>query len=253
MNESKKDYLVLIVEDDPIIARVLETILKDNGFLVDVPVNSGEKAISRVVSRRPGIVLMDIDLLGNLSGVETARILLHLFSIPVIFVTGHDEEDVLVRAKYADPYGFLLKPVNQNILNTTIQIGVNLHEKISSTTEGKTGGLTPDQRSDVISALKPVVLLDDQNRIIWMNDAAEFLFERPVGELILADGASSIIMHDPVSGDPVDIFSLDPVNERPLTIRGTRHEKQVVPRIFIINDPFGDIGGYYLEFTPTGE
>jgi DNA-binding response OmpR family regulator len=252
MNESKKDYSILIVEDDPIIARVLETILKDADFLVDEPVNSGEKAINRVVSQRPGIVLMDIDLLGKLSGIETARILLHFFSVPVIFVTGHDEEEVLMRSKDADPYGFLIKPINQNILNTTIQIAVNLHEKICSTTEGKTGGLTPFQRTELLSSLKSVVLLDDKNRIIWMNSAAEFLIEQQAGDLLLTNGAESIIMIDPINGNKVDIFSLDPMDERPLTIQGTGHDKQVIPRIFIINNPFGDIGGYYLEFNPAG-
>ncbi|PKL59436.1 MAG: hypothetical protein CVV33_07845 [Methanomicrobiales archaeon HGW-Methanomicrobiales-4] len=253
MNESKMDYSILIVEDDPIIARVLETILRDSGFRVEESVNSGEKAITRVASRRPGIVLMDIDLLGKLSGIETARILLHIFSVPVIFVTGHDEEHVLTRAKEADPFGFLIKPITQNILNTTIQIGVHLHEKLCSTTEGKTGGLTSSQCEDMIRSLKPVVLLDDMSRIIWMNDAAEYLVERSAGDLILTDGRTSIILHDPGTGGLVDIFSLDPIDERPLTIQGTNHQKQVIPRIFIINDPFGDIGGYYLELHPTGE
>ena len=253
MNESKKDYSILIVEDDPIIARVLETILRDSGFRVDEPVNSGEKAIIRVASRKPGIALMDIDLLGRLNGLETARILLHIFGVPVIFVTGHDEEDVLIRAKEADPFGFLIKPINQNILNTSIQVGINLYEKLSTTTEGKTSGLTISQSEDLIGSLKPVLLLDDKSRIIWMNDAAEYLIEQTAGDLLLTDGHASIMMYDPDTGDPVDIFSLDPIDERPLILKGLNHQKMVVPRIFMINDPFGDIGGYYLELHPTGE
>jgi len=253
MNEQKKDYHVLIVEDDPIIARVLETILKESNFLVDEPVNTGEKAIGRVAAQKPGVVLMDIDLLGHLSGIETARILFHLFNVPVIFVTGHDEQEVLSHAKEADPFGFLLKPINRNILNTTIQIGINLHEKICNTTEGKTGGLTSSQREELIGSLKPVLLLDEDNRIIWLNDAAEYLFERSGSDLLLEDGPSVIQMHDPASGECVDIFSLDPVFERPLIIKGVQHEKQIIPRIFMINDSFGDISGYYLELTPTGE
>ncbi len=253
MNESKKDYHVLVVEDDPIIARVLETILRDSGFLVDESVNTGEKAISRVAEKKPGIVLMDLDLLGELTGIETARILFHLFSVPVIFVTGHDEEQVLYNAKDADPFGFLVKPVNNNILNSTIQVSVNLHEKICSTSEGKTGGLSTSQREEMVRSLRPVILLDDKNRIIWMNNGAEFLVERSLTDLLLADGTSSLILHDPDSGDVVDIFSLDPVDERPLLIQGTPHNKSVIPRIFMISDPFGDIGGYYLELHPTGE
>ena len=252
MNESKRDYHVLIVEDDPIIARVLETILKDSGFLVDEPVNSGDKAIARVATHKPGIVLMDIDLLGRFSGIETAGILFHVFSTPVIFVTGHDEELVLTHAKEADPFGFLVKPINQNILNTTIQVSINMHEKIASTTEGKTGGLTSSQCDEMSRSLKPVILLDEKNRFIWMNDAAEYLLEQSSTDLLLADATLVICMQDPVSGDLVDIFTLDPMGERPLYIKGTKHEKQVVPRIYMINDLFGDISGYYLELNPTG-
>lgn len=253
MNEYKKDYPVLIVEDDPIIARVLETILKDSGFFVDEPVNSGEKAISRVAARKPGIVLMDIDLLGHLSGIETARILFHIFNVPVIFVTGHDEEDVLSHAKEADPFGFLVKPINQNILNTTIQVSLNLHEKIAGTTEGKTGGLTQYQCDELTGSLKPVLLLDDCNRIIWLNDAAEYLLEKSASDLLLSDAPASIMMEDPTSGESVDIFSLDPAYERPLKLKDLQHVKQVIPRIFMINDSFGDISGYFLELNPADE
>lgn len=253
MNNSKKDNRVLIVEDDPIIARVLETILKDSGYFVDEPVNSGEKAISRVAARKPDIVLMDIDLLGHISGIEAARILFHIFNVPVIFVTGHDEEDVLTNAKEADPFGFLVKPINQNILNTTIQVSINLHEKLTGTTEGKTGGLALTQCEELIGSLKPVVLLDDRNRIIWMNDAAEYLLEKSNSDLLLSDGPTSIMMEDPVTGEAVDIFSLDPVFERPLILKQVQHSKLVVPQIFMINDSFGDISGYFLELNPASE
>jgi two-component system, response regulator PdtaR len=253
ISDSKKDYLVLIVEDDPIIARVLETILKDSGFSVDEPVNSGEKAISRVASRKPGVVLMDIDLLGHLSGIETARILFHIFNVPVIFVTGHDEEEVLSHAKEADPFGFLVKPINQIILNTTIQVSINLHEKLTGTTEGKTGGLAQTQCEELTGSLKAAVLLDDHNRIIWMNDAAEYMLEKSCSDLLLSDAPSSIMMEDPTSGDSVDIFSLDPAFERPLILKEVQHSKQVLPRIFMINDSFGDISGYFLELNPAGE
>ncbi len=253
MDKRKKSDSVLIVEDDPIIARVLESILRDCGYLVDEPVNSGEKALNRVISRRPDIVLMDIDLLGPVSGIDTAKILLHLFNIPVIFVTGHDEEEILYRATEADPFGFLVKPVHQNILNSTIRIAINLHQRISGTTEGKTGGLQPDQREMLSSAVRSMVLMDDQNRIIWMNNAAEFLLEFQTSDLLLSDGKSTLRMQNAETGEPADPFSLDLVDERPLRIMGSRVEKRVIPRIFLINDPFGDIGGYLLELNPAGE
>ncbi|HWQ65806.1 MAG TPA: response regulator [Methanospirillum sp.] len=251
MAETKADYRLLIVEDDPIIARVLETILKDSGFVVDEPVNSGEKAIARVALSPPGLVLMDIDLLGKISGIETAWILLHIFSVPVIFVTGHDEESVLGHAKEADPFGFLVKPVNQTILNTTIQVSINLYHKICGTTEGKTGGLLPDQLHDISGSLKSALILDDQYRILWMNGSAEFLLERSGEDIFLNNGRELLLFHDPESGETADILSLDPINERPLVLDGIVHERLVMPRVFMINDIFGDLSGYYITLEPA--
>jgi CheY-like chemotaxis protein len=86
---------VLIVEDDEIIVRVLLTILREGGFTVHTPVNSGEQVIEQVAAEKPDVVLMDIDLPGAMSGIEAAAQLFNIFSIPVIFVTGHDEKKVL--------------------------------------------------------------------------------------------------------------------------------------------------------------
>ncbi len=248
MTGSKKDYSVLIVEDDPIIARVIISILKDSGFQVDEPVDSGEKAISRVASSTPGVVLMDIDLMGWLSGIDTARLLLQFFSVPVIFVTGHDEEEMMVRSEIACPYGYLIKPLSQSSLNTTIHVARTLHSKLCQTTEGKAGGLTDEQRSDLISPDRPVILLDDQKRIVWLNDAAEFLLERSSGDLALADGPSSISMEVSGSGKPVDIFSSGMVPDTPLVFPGTSHGRKATVHLHTITDPYGDPGGFFLRF-----
>jgi len=253
MTESKKDYSVLTVEDDPIIARVIISILKDSGFLVDEPVDSGEKAISRVATKPPGVVLMDIDLMGWLSGIDTARLLLQFFSVPVIFITGHDEEEMLVRAEIACPFGDLIKPLSQSSLNTTIRVARTLHTKLCQTTEGKVGGLTAAQRSDLVLPDRPVILLDDRKRIVWMNDAAEFLLERSSGDLALADGSSSIPMELSDLGKPVVIFSSGMAPDTPLVFPGTSHGREAIVRLFTITDPYGDPGGFFLRFDYAGE
>ena len=244
---------ILVVEDDALTALGIQNKLVGLGYSVSGIAATGEDALKMVEEHHPDLVMMDVKLQGKLDGVQTARLIHQQHNIPVIYLTAYSDEETLLRAQDTEPLGFLLKPINRNILNTTIQIGINLHEKICNTTEGKTGGLTSSQREELIGSLKPVLLLDEDNRIIWLNDAAEYLFERSGSDLLLEDGPSVIQMHDPASGECVDIFSLDPVFERPLIIKGVQHEKQIIPRIFMINDSFGDISGYYLELTPTGE
>ncbi|NLL10667.1 MAG: two-component response regulator [Euryarchaeota archaeon ADurb.Bin294] len=167
------EYSVLVVEDDEIIARILTSMLRDSGYITHTPVNSGEQALEQVAVEKPDIVLMDIDLAGAISGITAAKEIFNIFSIPVIFVTGHDERKFLEMAMGSMPFGFLVKPVNPNLLYSTIQVAINLCERIRVTTEGKKAGLSPLMSIQVSDSSHPVIILNSDNAILWMNQAAE--------------------------------------------------------------------------------
>ena len=101
---------VLIVEDDGIIALHLKEILTGAGFVVLDPVASGEEAIAVIAAGHPGLVLMDINLMGEMDGIDTALEIRRQSRIPIIFLSAYSEEQQKERARSAGPVGYILKP-----------------------------------------------------------------------------------------------------------------------------------------------
>lgn len=125
---------ILIVEDDALIAEDLKSTLLEYGYQIHGPIDNGEKAIEDILKINPSFVLMDINLNGSLDGIETAKKIQTLISVPIVFLTALNDESTLQRAKLANPYGYLIKPFDGAELRSTIE--TTLHrfksEKVSS-------------------------------------------------------------------------------------------------------------------------
>jgi len=118
---------LLIVEDDGILALLLENMLSRQGYVVAGPLATGEEALDFLVDQRVDLILMDIELAGTLSGIETAAIIHKTLDIPIIFLTGYSQEHLVEKAKTANPYGYLVKPVVEQNLFTTLEIALHRH------------------------------------------------------------------------------------------------------------------------------
>jgi CheY-like chemotaxis protein len=84
------------------------------------------EAVDLAQSLRPDMVLMDIQLPGEIDGIEAAGQLRNL-DVPVVYVTGYCEGPLLQRAKMTEPYGYILKPYHTHELETTIELGLYKH------------------------------------------------------------------------------------------------------------------------------
>ncbi|MBM9537282.1 ATP-binding response regulator [Desulfobulbus alkaliphilus] len=118
---------ILIVEDEAILAMVLEDMIARLGYTVTGPVPSGEEALAFLADNQVDLVLMDINLAGTINGIATAEILYRTSDIPVVFLTGLTHDPLLEEAKVAAPYGFLIKPVSERELAATLQVALNRH------------------------------------------------------------------------------------------------------------------------------
>ena len=102
---------ILIIDDDPLIARMYENKLKVDGYDVDVAVN-GEEALSRALHHRPDLIFLDI-MMPKMNGVETLKHLkanTHTQDIPVIILTNlGDREDDIEKAKELGALDYLVK------------------------------------------------------------------------------------------------------------------------------------------------
>jgi PAS domain S-box-containing protein len=119
---------ILIVEDDGIIARDIQQTLVRLGYAYPIIVSSGEEAIQRVTEIPPDLVLMDIKLKGPMDGVEAAQQIRARFDIPVIYLTAYADDLTLRRAKVTAPFGYVLKPFEEEELHSVIEMALYRHE-----------------------------------------------------------------------------------------------------------------------------
>ena len=115
---------ILIVEDESIIALDIKSILIRLGYIVTDIVVSGEECLKKIEEELPEMILMDIKLKGSMDGIETANIVKEKYDIPVVFITAHSDRSSLHRAKVTEPYGYIVKPVSERELYTTIETSV---------------------------------------------------------------------------------------------------------------------------------
>lgn len=118
---------ILIVEDESIVAKDIQNILKGLGYNVVSIVSTGEKALSEVEKHMPNLVLMDIMLKGDMTGIQSAEIIRERYDIPVVFLTAYADENTIEKAKSAIPYGYIIKPFKEKELETTIEMAINKH------------------------------------------------------------------------------------------------------------------------------
>ncbi|MBI5415867.1 MAG: response regulator [Candidatus Omnitrophica bacterium] len=115
MGKGKK---ILIVEDDPDIAQATAKALEKLGFEPAGIFNKGEEAVEKVFAIRPDLVIMDVVLDGQISGIETSRHLEQFLNLPVVFVTGHRD---IAAAMSANRRVALLKPFTVGDLQKAIE------------------------------------------------------------------------------------------------------------------------------------
>lgn len=119
---------VVIVEDESIVAKDIQTILKNLGYNVVGVYAAGEKALADLENVQPDIVLMDIMLKGEITGIQAAEIIRERYDVPVVFLTAYADESTIEKAKTAIPYGYIIKPFKEKELETTIEMAINKHK-----------------------------------------------------------------------------------------------------------------------------
>lgn len=115
---------ILVVEDEMIIAAKISLQLTSLGYEVDGILPRGEEAILHVKENNVDIILLDINLKGNIDGIETARQIKLQSNIPIIYLTANEDEATFNRAKTTRPAGFISKPFKQLDLQRAIELAI---------------------------------------------------------------------------------------------------------------------------------
>ena len=120
---------ILIVEDENIVAKDVQQSLKKLGYEVLGICATGEDAIAQAERTQPSLVLMDIMLKGEMSGIDAAAVVREKLNIPIIFLTAYADSSTLSKAKVTEPYGYIIKPFKEIDLQTNIEIALYKHER----------------------------------------------------------------------------------------------------------------------------
>ena len=103
---------ILLVEDEVITASALKMGLENFGYTVCPLATRGERAIAIARSEKPDVILMDINLSGELNGIETARAILETIDTKIVFLTGYHDDEIISQINALNPLGYLVKPVS---------------------------------------------------------------------------------------------------------------------------------------------
>ena len=116
--EQQTHARVLIIEDEPIIAMDIETIVRDLGHEVTGVAVTRDEAVALAMEDRPGLVLADIQLADDSSGIDAVKDILAEFQVPVIFITAFPER--LLTGERPEPTFLITKPFQRSTVKAAI-------------------------------------------------------------------------------------------------------------------------------------
>ena len=115
---------VMIVEDNTTVAKDLQGCLQDLGYEVTSIHASGEEATRNIESECPDVVMMDIHLRDQMTGIEAAEIIHEKFGAPVVFLSAYSDRNLLDKAKQVGAFGYLVKPFEERELFANIEMAI---------------------------------------------------------------------------------------------------------------------------------
>ena len=120
-----EDRRIYIVEDEMVTSELIQGVLHRVGYQYMGSAESGEKAIRELKKNPVDLVLMDIFLGGKLTGIETAKYVYEKLRIPVVYITAHSDDKTLHDAIKANPFGYMVKPVDEARLYAIVEVAMH--------------------------------------------------------------------------------------------------------------------------------
>lgn len=158
---------ILVVEDEFIIAADLSFSLQNLNYNIVGTASSGNEAINLALKLQPDIIIMDIRLKGDMSGIDAAKIIKDKIDVPIIFLTANSDNATLEKAKLIAPEGFIIKPIDIKELNAAIQIALHNSRLNSKILENESW-----LNATLESIDDGIVALDSNGIVKFINSAA---------------------------------------------------------------------------------
>ena len=120
---------VLVVEDEKIVSKDIQFSLKKLGYNVVGTADTGESAVEIALETKPDIILMDIKLKGDMTGIEAAASIRNQYNVPIVYLTANTDQGTIQEAKETEPHGYIIKPFKEVDIHTTIEMAIYKHRK----------------------------------------------------------------------------------------------------------------------------
>jgi signal transduction histidine kinase len=115
---------ILITEDDQVSALLLKKALEKSNHQIIGISDSGERALEILAENPADIVMMDINLAGDLDGIKTTEIINEKYDIPVVYLSASSDEETLNKVIGTNPSAYVIKPFNIRELNMVIELAI---------------------------------------------------------------------------------------------------------------------------------
>ncbi len=200
--------LVLVAEDESIIALDLKARLEHLGYEVPEPVSTGEEAVRSARSRPPDLLIMDIRLAGAMDGIEASKRIREMLDVPVVYLTASTDGDTLRRSLATNPSGYVHKPVEAAALRYTVEMALYRHGMERRVRESE-----ELYRATIENISDAVFLTDEQGGFIFICPNVDVIFGHSYDEVsamgsIGALMGEAILAHVPPHGVP-EVSNID--------------------------------------------
>ncbi|MBZ0203521.1 MAG: PAS domain S-box protein [Ignavibacteria bacterium] len=160
---------ILIVEDEALIANDIWRSLDKLKFECVGIASTGLEAVQLSNKLKPDLILMDIKLKGVLDGIETAAIINRGGKIPIVYLSAHQDEEIIKKSRSTDPYGYLLKPVNERDLNSCIRMSLFRFKAENKLRESE------ERFKALTEAALASIIIIHGNKLLYANPYSEIL------------------------------------------------------------------------------
>lgn len=121
---------IMVVEDESIVRMDISLMLEDAGYRVVAQAGDGEKAVEQAFEQKPDLIIMDIKM-PKLNGLKASEIISNRTGTPILLLTAYSQKEFVDKAKEANIFGYIVKPVTDSSLIPAVEIALKQAEQSS--------------------------------------------------------------------------------------------------------------------------
>ncbi|MBN6189432.1 response regulator [Aneurinibacillus sp. BA2021] len=121
----------MVVDDESILRMDIKEMLQEAGYEVVAEANNGEAAIELSAQHVPDLIVMDVKM-PKMNGMKAARIINRSFEIPTLLLTAYTEDELIMEAREAHIFGYLVKPITERDLIPAVEVAIGQARRVQS-------------------------------------------------------------------------------------------------------------------------